>query len=87
MKKMIVFGTILFLLFEVLYFQSNEAVFNMESENSNQVYRLAFHDEKDDFLTQYKEIVLEDEENALLVLTNPSVIQEIQEKYHITIEK
>jgi len=87
-KKIIVFGTIAFLLFEVLYFNSNVAIHEMENQvDKEKVYKLAVEDHKEDFLNQYQDIVLEDKENTLVVLTNSKVIEEIQEKYHIIVEK
>lgn len=87
-KKFVVFGTILFLLFEVLYFQSNQDLKTVvNQEDTNEVYQLAFSSKREEFLKQYPEIILEEHDDTLIVLTNSKVLEEIQKNYPITIEK
>lgn len=87
-KRVIVLGTIVFLLFEVLYFNSNSILHEInDSDESTQVYQFGLTEGKDEFLNHYQEIILEDDDDTFVVLTSSKVMQEIEEKYPITMEK
>lgn len=87
LRKGIFAITILFLLFEVLYFQSNSLVLDMEKrKDQNQIYRVALDEGREDFLNLYQDIILEDENTSVVVLTSSTIVEEIQKNYSITVE-
>lgn len=87
-KKIILAGTVLFLLFEVLYFTSNASIakYSSQKEKDN-VYTISMIEGKEQFLKDYQDIVLEEKEDVIVVLANSHQMQEINQKYNITIEK
>ncbi len=88
MKKIIIAGTFVFLLFEILFYQSNIAVHNMkERDDKIEVYHLTLENRQDEFRKEYPNIILEENDHSIIVLANSKDIQEIEKKYSITVEK
>lgn len=88
LKKIILLGTVVFLLFEVLYFDSNNKVEQLEdNDKSSNVYKISINERQDEFLKDYKDIILEINEKDVTVLTDYNNFTKIREKYPITIVK
>lgn len=85
-KKIILASTLVFLLFEVMYFQSNIAVKEYAAIEKEEVYTLLLLDEESNFKDDYEEIILEENENQVIVLATKEKMQEITENYNIKIE-
>lgn len=88
LKRIIVLSTIIFLLFEVIYFDSNNKLEQLEdNSNSSNVYTISIGDNKEQFLKDYEDIILEITEEEVTVLTNSADFTKIKEKYPVTIVK
>lgn len=85
-KKIILASTLVFLLFEVMYFQSNIAVKEYASIEKEEVYTISLLEDEANFKDNYEEIILEENENQVIILTTKSKMQEITENYNIKIE-
>jgi len=87
LKKIVLLGTLVFLLFEVLFFDSNNKISNLEESDGLDVYKISINESKEEFMEDYENIILEVNEDEVTVLTNSSNFSKIKEKYPITIVK
>lgn len=88
LKKIFVFSTIIFLLFEITFYDSNKSVDRLNSrEDKLSVYRLAINEDRETFINDYKDIILDEEDNDIVILISENDFEKIKEKYLVTIVK
>lgn len=87
MKKIGVLLSLLFLFFELIYFNSNVQVTKLQNNPSKkEVYKVSLIEDREGFVQDYKDIIVEESDDSLLVLTSLETLTEIQKKYVINIE-
>ena len=87
LKKLILSSTLLFLLFEALFFLSNKKIEEMQANtHKNEVYKITLLEEKEEFKKNYQNLILEEDDDSILLITSKKNLEEIKEKYKITIE-
>lgn len=87
LKKLILSSTLLFLLFETLFFSSNQRLEEIkENPDKNEVYKITLLEEKEEFKKNYRNLILEEEDDSILLIASKKNIEEIKEKYNVTIE-
>lgn len=87
LKRLILSSTLLFLLFEALFFASNKKLEEMEKNtDKNEVYKITLLEEKEEFKKTYQNLILEEEDDSILLIASKKNMEEIKEKYKITIE-
>lgn len=87
MKKLIMTTTFVFLIFEVLYFTSNNQAERLNRECINDVYTISVNqDKKAAFLDDYANIILEENDNKIIVLTDKNTLKNINENYNVKID-
>ena len=70
-KRIILLTTIIFLLFELIYFDSNKKTEELSDSNKGtNVYKIVVDNDKEQFLIDYEDIILEIEEDEITVLTD-----------------
>lgn len=86
-KKIGVLLGLLFLFFELLFFQSNNAVVEFSQNSSKQeIYVVTLMDKKNEFLDEYGDFILEDNNEYITMLVSSETLVEIQKNYEIKIE-
>jgi len=87
LKKLILSSTLLFLLFEALFFMSNAKLEEMkENKDKNEVYKITLLEEKESFKNDYQNLILEEEDDSIVLITSQKNLEQIKEKYKITVE-
>lgn len=89
-KRMILLTTIIFLLFEVIYFDSNKNVeLLQDNKNGSNVYKISIDvvNNKEQFFEDYEDIILEIIDDEVTVLTDSKNFTKITKKYPIRIVK
>lgn len=88
LKRIILLTTIIFLLFEVIYFDSNKKTEQLsDSDKGTNVYKISIDDNKEQFLIDYEDIILEISDDEITVLTDSNNFTKITKKYPIRIVK
>ena len=87
-KRIILLTTIIFLLFELIYFDSNKKTEELSDSNKGtNVYKIVVDNDKEQFLIDYEDIILEIEEDEITVLTDANNFTKITKNYPVRIVK
>ena len=87
-KRIILLTTIIFLLFELIYFDSNKKTEELSDSNKgSNVYKIVVDNDKEQFLIDYEDIILEIEEDEITVLTDANNFTKITKNYPVRIVK
>ena len=87
-KRIILLTTIIFLLFELIYFDSNKKTEELSDSNrGSNVYKIVVDNDKEQFLIDYEDIILEIEEDEITVLTDSNNFTKITKNYPVRIVK
>ena len=57
-----------------------------ENPDKNEVYKITLLEEKEEFKKNYRNLILEEEDDSILLIASKKNIEEIKEKYNVTIE-
>ena len=88
LKRIILLTTIIFLLFELIYFDSNKKTEELSDSNKGtNVYKIVVDNDKEQFLIDYEDIILEISDDEITVLTDSNNFTKITKKYPIRIVK
>lgn len=88
LKKIFVFSTIIFLLFEITFYDSNKSVDRLNSrEDKLSVYKLAINEDRETFINDYQDIIVDEESSSVTILTSKDNFVKIKEKYSVKIVK
>lgn len=88
LKRIILITIIIFLLFELIYFDSNKKTELLsDNDKGSNVYKIVIDNNKEQFLKDYEDIILEIKEEEITVLTNASNFTKITKNYPVRIVK
>jgi len=88
LKRIILFSTMIFLLFEVVYFDSNNRLEDMkDNKDGSNIYTIYMDNNKDLFLKDYEDIILDVKDKEIIVMTDSLELIKIKEKYPVVIVK
>lgn len=86
-KNIILVFTVAFLLFEILFFSSNNQSIKLNDSNLRDVYELAILDsDREQFMNEYASIILDEDNDKLIVMTTKDIIQKIGNDYNIIVD-
>lgn len=88
LKRIVLLAIIIFLLYELIYFDSNKKTELLsDNDKGSNVYKIVIDNNKEQFLKDYEDIILEIKEEEITVLTNASNFTKITKNYPVRIVK
>ena len=87
MKRIVISVIALVLLFELFLFLTDKTTKSYKEKDRQSVYTVSLLEKEEEFKKDYQEVILGEEENSVMILMSQKELEEIKQKYKITIEK
>ncbi len=86
MKRIVISVIALVLLFELFLFLTDKTTKSYKEKDRQSVYTVSLLEKEEEFKKDYQEVILGEEENSVMILMSQKELEEIKQKYKITIE-